>query len=211
MAEDLIHCPSCSFRLRLPAELSGQEVECPQCHNRFTAPPSNAMRPPPGREYDAVARPVDDYTAQAPASGGASLTAPAVCLLIMSLLGVFGNGYFAASFLILKGDPAAFDKAMNEAIDKNPNIQPDQREQAREMMNLARDHGAASFGGLAALNLLTVLGAIMMLLRKGYWLAVLGCIVALNPANFGCCFVVQIPFGIWGLIVLLGSGKRAFS
>ena len=37
MADDLIHCPSCNFRLRLPAELLGQEVECPQCHNRFTA------------------------------------------------------------------------------------------------------------------------------------------------------------------------------
>jgi hypothetical protein len=163
------------------------------------------MRPPPGREYDAVARPVDDFAAPAPATG--SLTAAAVCLLVASLIGVLGSAYFAASFFVLKQNPAEFDKAMAEAIERNPNLKPEDRDMAKAIL---RDYSVPAFGTLTALNLITALGAVMMLLRKGYWLAVLGCIVALNPVNFGCCMVVQIPFGIWGLVVLLGSGKRAF-
>jgi len=34
MADDLIHCPTCNFQLRLPPDLYGREVECPQCHSQ---------------------------------------------------------------------------------------------------------------------------------------------------------------------------------
>src|SRR5207248_535976 len=168
-----------------------------------------AMRPPPGREYDA-ATPLAVDLDNSPPAGGGGVTAAAVCLLVAALIGALVNGYFGVSFLVLKGNPAEFDRVMNEAINRNPNIQADQRDQAREVMIWFRDYGIGSFGALAGLNLLTALGAVMMLARRGYWLAVLGCLAALNPVNFGCCFLVQIPFGIWGLIVLLGSGRRAF-
>ena len=35
MPDDLIHCPACNFQLRLPHELYGTPVECPQCHARM--------------------------------------------------------------------------------------------------------------------------------------------------------------------------------
>jgi hypothetical protein len=63
---------------------------------------------------------------------------------------------------------------------------------------------------LFGLNLLTVLAAVMMLIRRGYVLAVIGCVLALNPVNLPGCLLL-VPFGIWGLIALLSEpGRRAF-
>src|SRR5271168_4854198 len=90
MADDPIHCPSCRFQLRLPTDLYGSEVECPQCHGRFTAPvpvarPA-AVRPPPGREYDAVGQPAGGEYDYAPTTN--PVAAPGIALLIMSVLGI---------------------------------------------------------------------------------------------------------------------------
>jgi hypothetical protein len=40
-------CPRCSEKLRLPDELRGQKVRCPQCSNIFEAADSSAPPPPP--------------------------------------------------------------------------------------------------------------------------------------------------------------------
>ena len=73
-----------------------------------------------------------------------------------------------------------------------------------------RDNGPAAFGAIMGVNLLTALGALLMLMRRGYLVALVGCIAALNPVNVPCC-LLQVPFGIWGLIALLSdSGRRAF-
>src|SRR5262245_55635895 len=34
---DIIDCPSCQRRLKLPADLLGQDVRCPMCGQTFTA------------------------------------------------------------------------------------------------------------------------------------------------------------------------------
>lgn len=45
-------------------------------------------------------------------------------------------------------------------------------------------------------------GGLQMLKLKRYPLAMTSCILALLPCQ-GCCYVTGIPFGIWGLVVLL--------
>jgi hypothetical protein len=213
MAEDLIHCPSCNFRLRLPPDLYGHEVECPQCHTRFNAPVPQAaplLRSPPGREYDAGSAAGVD-AAPAPQAPGGGYTAAAICLLVTALLGALSNGWTAVSFVAARANPAEFDREFDRQMNQqHKDMSPEQREQIKQIMTTAKDYGPGAFAGLAALNLLSALGAIMMLMRRGYWLAVLGCLAALNPVNFGCCLLGQVPFAIWGLVVLLGSGKRAF-
>src|SRR5580700_7086364 len=93
MADDLIHCPSCGFQLRLPTDLYGSEVECPQCHGRFTAPvpvpvaKPTPVRPPPGREYDAVGQPAVGEFDTAPATAN-PVAVPAIALLVLSVLGI---------------------------------------------------------------------------------------------------------------------------
>ncbi|HEX4588742.1 MAG TPA: hypothetical protein VH120_02355 [Gemmataceae bacterium] len=210
--DDLIHCPACNFQLRLPTDLYGTAVECPRCHTRFTAPVPAVRpagdRPPPGREYDAgvpVAR-SDDYR---PRSGG-GLTAAAIALLITSLLSTAFYGYMAIAFVEVKRDPADFDQAMKDAIDNNPNIQPNDRARAHQWALWMRENGLAVCATEAAINFVTLLGAALMLARRGYPLGILGCLLALNPTNCPGCFL-QVPFGIWGLVALFSeSGRRAF-
>jgi predicted Zn finger-like uncharacterized protein len=50
---DVITCPKCDRKLRVPDELMGQEVKCPTCSTTFTAsgtPPSPPPPPLPPRE-----------------------------------------------------------------------------------------------------------------------------------------------------------------
>jgi hypothetical protein len=207
MADDLIHCPSCGFQLRLPAELYGSPVECPQCHVRFTAPVPAAHpagpRPPTASEYDVVARPAYD-------GGPNPLTAPAVALLITSLLGAAGWAYFALGLIELKNNPAQLDQIVQDAINKNPQIRPEDRAEVKRIFDQMIEVGPPWSFGIGAVNLATALGAVFMLIRRGYVLALLGTVLALNPINVPCC-LLQVPFGIWGLIALLSeSGRRAF-
>jgi hypothetical protein len=215
MADDLIHCPSCNFRLRLPPDLSGQEVECPQCRTRFTAPVPSAgppMRPPPGREYDATAPTATDAEYAPPSAAAGRVTAPAVALLIMSLLGVGADVLGLMWGQAAEQHRAEFEQALEKELDKNRDLTPQDRQQMKEMLSLDKIVQFLNLdcGISLALNVITALGAIQMLRRRTYGLGVLGCIVALNPANLPTC-ILQVPFALWGLIVLMnGDVKRSF-
>jgi hypothetical protein len=214
MADDLIHCPSCGFQLRLPTELYGTAVECPQCHARFTAPAPTAQpaadRPPPGREYDAnapVVAPID----YAPPAGN-PVAAPAVALLVVSLLGVISDLLGIGWAKLAKDNPQVFQQQLQRQLEADPNLTPQDRQQMEKMLSLENvTHFLNLDCGISlALNLVTALATVQMLRRRTYALAVLGCVLALNPANVPMC-ALQVPFGIWGLIVLLTeNGRRAF-
>jgi hypothetical protein len=207
MADDLIQCPSCSFRLRLPPDLYGHEVECPQCHTRFTAPAPQAAAAPP--RYDAVGISGDEANFPPPSTGGGKVTAPAIALLVTSLIGVWMFGQTAVSFIQIKNQPAEWDKIKRQALEhnNNKNVPPEQMAEMEKIMDGVRDFGAPVSGALAVLNLITVVGSIQMLRRRTYGLAMLGTIVALNPAAVPCC-LLQLPFGIWALVVLLNADVR---
>jgi hypothetical protein len=214
MPDDLIHCPACHFQLRLPPELYGSGVECPQCRTRFTAPvpvvrPAG-VRPPPGREYDAgpPAAPYDDY---APPTAN-PVAAPAIALLIVSVLGLLFDGYMITGVKAIKAQPKLWEDRIDDELDKNPDYTPEQRKQMKEMLSIENVdyYGTRGCGTLLAGNLLTTLAAVLMLTRRGYAFAVIGCLLALDPVNFPTCFL-QVPFGIWGLVALFSeSGRRAF-
>src|SRR6266480_1742020 len=94
MADELIRCPSCNHELRLPSELLGQTVECPQCGSRFAAPaPSRA---PMVRPVGQAGLGYDDSGPQAPVAGP-SLRAPAIALLIVSGLAALLQVYSIAN------------------------------------------------------------------------------------------------------------------
>jgi hypothetical protein len=205
MADDLIHCPSCNFELRLPPELYGTPVECPQCHARFTAPAPAvrpaADRPPPGREYDA-SRPAYDAPAYPPDAGQAAsaVKAPAIILLILTVLSLLLNVYSAAV-----ADSAILQMRQMAA---DPNM-PAQWADILQKIADSTDPALVRVEHLvfAAVNLVTVAGAIQMMRLRTFWLAVVGAILAFNPFNCPCC-VTQLPFGIWALVVLFRSDVR---
>ena len=60
---------------------------------------------------------------------------------------------------------------------------------------------------VAAYNVVLIYGALAILQRKGFTLAFLSCCLAIVPC-FGPVWVLGIPIGIWGIIVLRRPGVR---
>jgi len=210
--DDLIYCPACNHRLRLPAELLGQSVECPQCHAHFTAPGGASapvvravppVAPASGPSY------ADDVDVQAHRGRGL-LMAPAVCLLIVGVIGGLVNAFVLMSGFDVQANPVAFEQQFRDELDRNPNFNPQQRQQLLTAVTAdAAAKWLISGGGLGlAMSVLTALGAIAMLSRGMYWLALLGALAGLNPVNC-CCLDLNLPFAIWALIVLLSADGRA--
>lgn len=196
MTDDLTRCPACDNTLKLPPELFGRPVECPKCGHRFT---------PTAPAGVSVA-----YGGPPRADG---LTAPAIALLITSILTAVLNLGGTLSIIPANQDPAEFNKQMQQQIEakRKPNMKPEEIEVLDKMSDVMTADNIKAWGnpycGLSWLTgLLTLGGAIAMLARKAYGLAVVGCLAAFFPSP--CC-LLQAPFGLWGLIALMG-GKASF-
>jgi hypothetical protein len=65
----------------------------------------------------------------------------------------------------------------------------------------------AIYAAVTIVPILVLVGAISMLRMRSYAMAKTGAILALMPCT--CCFVISLPFGIWGLMVLGDIDVRA--
>jgi hypothetical protein len=197
MADELIRCPSCNHELRLPRELFGQPVECPQCGNRFSAPAAT------GAPVVRVAEPnYSGFDGSGPMirPAGPSVRAPAIALIIVA-----GLAALLQIYSIAKADE---NVAEMKRLAQDPDIPQQWRDVIRKFADSADAASVRRNGGIMlGLNILTVIGAATMLQKRLYAVAVIGAIVALNPLNCPCCFL-QAPFGVWALIVLLNSNVR---
>jgi hypothetical protein len=212
MADDLIHCPACGFQLRLPTDLYGSEVECPKCHGRFTAPVSVAkpapVRPPPGREYDAVAQPgPGEYDNAPPSNQGAAaaVKTPAIILIVLSGMTALASLYG----VVTAQQTVARTRDALEQMEKAPNSTPEGRDFMRQMSaNVTPELVVGANLAMAGVGLVTILGGIQMLRLRTYWIAIIGAIFAMNPVNCPCC-IAEFPIAIWALVVLLRANVRA--
>lgn len=224
-----INCPSCQQKLRVSSSFAGKQVRCPKCLTVFAASagetsitaqpppmPAQASLPPvnPFDEDDANeeryrrrsrrAQDEDDednYDDDRPIRRrkgyqGGGLMAAAICILIVAVLGL-GINLFGAIWAVA-GPPAAID----------PNDPP--------FLQKFQEGSKGPFAAviqatLAVLSLITVIGAIQMMRRKSWGLALAASII--SCVNFGnCCCVLGLPFGIWGIILLSNQEvKDAFS
>ena len=57
---EVVNCPQCERKLRVPEDLLGKKVKCPTCGNTFTAEVPSAAPPPRGEE-DEHAPPRQQY------------------------------------------------------------------------------------------------------------------------------------------------------
>lgn len=216
MADSLIRCPACDHELRLPPELFGKTVECPQCNTRFTSPAPAAVAPPTVRlaEERGPAY-ADDQTALRYRAAN-SLRTPAVILLVLSGMNLIWNCYSILSSREMVSDPDAFEVRMHQEIDRQPNLKAEDRDRLKTWFSAEVIKQYSSWilvcpGIMTVASLLTVLGCVQMLRLRAYGLCVLGGILALNPLNCPCC-LLEVPFAIWALVVLLNSDvRRAFS
>jgi hypothetical protein len=68
--------------------------------------------------------------------------------------------------------------------------------------------GVVVYGGFAAMAAFVIFGAMKMKNLSSYPLALASCIVALLPCYHVCC-ILGLPFGIWGLVMLLKPEVQA--
>jgi hypothetical protein len=220
-----IHCPSCQRELRVPAELVGKKVKCPSCGVIFTAgleaeappeppvvvaeaeSPPEAAPPPPSRplprEEEYYREPAqEDYARQAwerrlsRQRGLAALRPPAICLLVTGILGLTCNCFSLIS--VVGSDP----QAMKQQFADWPQEWQRFRDIAEKSVDFSKSPAGVAYRlAFLALNLVLIISAIMMMMGKMYWLAMVGSILAM--VNFEtCCCLLGLPFGIWSLVVL---------
>jgi hypothetical protein len=213
MSDELIRCPSCNHELRLPRELLGQTVECPQCGSRFAAPAPTPARAPLVRSVGDGSPAYSPGYDSSDQRSSQAVRAPAIALIITSLLSMGINVLGLIGAAGIHADPNEWERRLEVELNSKPDLQPDQRAWMKEMLSAESVSGkmGTCCGIQFVVHLAVLLGAIQMLRQRFYGFAVLASILALNPINVPIC-LVQLPFGLWALIVLLDSNvRRSFS
>ena len=226
----LISCPKCKCKLRVADELRSKSVKCSSCGTIFTAtatagmgtessppsrqdavqPGSSPSSPPPGQYQEALnaarrepaASRADDPRREANdedsgrrpvgrsgnAGAATSVKPPAICLLVLSTLFLLAFPIYMIVQIIVAAN--AKGAASDEAI--------------------GRVAIQGCFGSVIFLvNIFILIGALMMLKMRAYGLAMTASIMAMIPCLTFFC--LGIPFGIWGLVVLMKPEvKEAF-
>jgi hypothetical protein len=116
-----------------------------------------------------------------------AVKAPAICLIIMASLGILYYLFNTAVVLSGGGPPVP------------ANAPPMMRSFYQGM------HGplaAAISFVIVLLNGFVLFGAIKLLRLQSHTLALATCIVAMLPFTVGCCCLLGLPFGIWGLVMI---------
>jgi predicted Zn finger-like uncharacterized protein len=54
---EIVNCPQCERKLRVPEELLGKKVKCPTCENTFSASIASSAAPTPPRREEPAPRP----------------------------------------------------------------------------------------------------------------------------------------------------------
>ena len=140
MNTELIFCPACNHKLRVPADLMGQRVECPKCGKEFYTPPPPAANGSderysaerPSRRRDAPPEDADwpqsrdvDWTdplARTPQRAGRGMiVAPAIAIMIVAVLQILNNAY---SLAITIRDPAMVRQQMQQIQGLFPGAAP---------------------------------------------------------------------------------------
>jgi len=117
--------------------------------------------------------------------------------VLLTLLSLFGN---------------VFNTWMLRAAERS-NLPPERLEGLREA--IARGDVGVFPYVVAVINvsaaLLILVGALRMMNRQSYGLAVTAGILAMVPCvgTSGCCCLIGLPIGLWALIVLMDSGVQA--
>ncbi len=192
MAELQVKCPACRHDVLVPDSLLGDRVQCPLCYEFFIAPEQTAS----GELGDSL--PLDPQRYRVPPRSGLAsrLAAPAILLLLLGLLGAMLNGFMMYT---LAANPGQMIEILEKLSERQ--LTPEERAESLNLMRIQYTLGAGMAG-------ITCLAALAMLVRRGFWLAVLGSVLAILNYPTGCC-LPGIPLGIWSLIVLFNPDVKA--
>jgi hypothetical protein len=210
MRIEMIYCPACRHKLRIPEDLMGQPVLCPSCQTEFIAPP-----PPIGGDRPIEA--IREGRASARNSGGSEdfredayrdddirrrdKPNPFVSVAATLLIGVSLLGLADGAFRLITYSPQKLVATMKQMQTAFPTL-PAMDQESFKMGYLA---GAVIFGFF---SLISLLGGLAMLRRRFFPIAVFGSILAiLNISD--CCCLLGAPVGIACLFILFQPTVRA--
>jgi len=209
MSSEVIPCPACRHSVRVPESLFGQAVRCPSCKSYFTAPTRDAEGRLGEAELLADAPPPQEQSFEPqPSRRGPSVLIPGLFLLMVGLCGVAVNGTVAA---VLSFNIDVVLDVMKKAIDdpKNDFRKADGTKLTHDDVKAENLMPFRNFSVIfLAVSVIVSLGAFAILLKRFYWLALLGSVVAI--VNFGVlCCLPGAPVGIFCLVKLCNSDVRS--
>jgi hypothetical protein len=201
---EAIFCPACRHKLRIPEDLLGTEVQCPECKAQFVAPPPppgaaaapNAVRErlPPPSPHDERG---DEYIRQDEprADAGRKVIPPAVGVFLAAGAHLLMNGMAVVQAIFAP-------EQLQQAAQQMRNMFP-----AAPQMDIAR---LSLIGGILFIGVSVVqaLCGLAMLTRRSYALSLVGAALCVANCNQVCC-LLSIPVGIWALVVLMTPDVRA--
>ena len=186
MNSELIACPACKHALRVPENLFGKPVRCPECKSYFTAPTHDAE----GKLGEPVLLPQPTPRAQPAAAGtrvsDSPLFMPAMLLILVSFVGFIVNGYM--TWMVFT-DFARAEQAIGWLF---------QGQQDERVLRGA----PIAFSVVFSFNVISLLAGFAILFRRYRWLGILGSVLAMiNIGN--CCCLLGLPAGGYCLIKLI--------
>jgi hypothetical protein len=179
----------------VPEDVLGQTAKCPFCKCHFKAP----IRTPEGLTAPVLLR-------RNPFARNRTAF-PALLMLMVGLAGLINN---AAVALKSYFDRPAFEASTREFFEQlaGQATSDEDREQIRARLPAALKWGPTVRAASATLSLVTIAGAVAMLRRRVYGLALFSSFVTmLNLANVCCCASVIV--GGYALYVLMDPEVRA--
>jgi hypothetical protein len=206
MSSETIACPACGHSVRVPETLFGQPVRCPACKAYFTAPTRDASgilgTPELLSQPPVMMRPVEEDVI--PIRKPPSLTLPAVLMILVGLCGIAVNAGVAWAIATQTDTMLDAVRKQIEEQNKDPNKEKiDPMTITKEHLYKFRDI-TLFFLGVSAMVLV---GGVALMAGRGYWLAVIGSVLAIVNLGFGCCFL-GLPVGIYALVKLFDPDVR---
>lgn len=227
----LTHCPTCRRQLRVPDELLGRNVKCPDCLTVFVSasePEALEAEIAVAAETEAPAPPAietepddldDEYDEDIPrrrrrrtwrARAREEVAGPAIGLVVVAAIDVLLAFYLVfVAFVAMaenREQPGAGEPQQPPANRRQFPRRVDQDERAAQAVGGAM---LLIWGAVGLLcGILTMVSGLLMKSLRGYGLAMTCCALTVIPCT-APCFVAGIPIGIWGLIVLSRHEVRA--
>ena len=194
----------------------------------FAPPPA---QPLPDPAWPQQPWPQQPWAPQPPPPAKSQVTAPAICLLVLSILGIVNSIAGVAQSLLFKNSmpqvmqeittmqermEADMEKQQRKraeemGVEYTPRPRPPMREMNDFMGKLMMQGG--SFGVVFSLlgvvfSSVSIAGGFSMLSLRHYPLAIAAMVLTMMPGTSPCC-LLGLPLGIWGLVVLFRPEVRA--
>jgi hypothetical protein len=204
---EVISCPACAHLLRVPLDWLGQTVQCPECKAMFKAPVRNgsALTAP-----ELISRPPAAVDGQRK-NLDVMLLLPAFGLLFCGVIGVIVNGVFLWKLVVDRDGGREWAMNQTHALRKigfgtqGPLETQEQRDEQDAMQLLRYYRWFVPLSLVVSVGVF--LGGLSIALRWNYWLAQVGCVLAMVNIAHACCIPGAVA-GLWGLLMLNSEEGR---